>query len=81
MTTLSRVVCVNCLQVAQGYGLTETCAVSFVSAVDCMDQSATVGPPTPLTELQLESVPELNYDATAAEEPKVCGPSFQVKWY
>jgi len=57
--------------VAQGYGLTETSAVSFISCADCFDQCATVGPPTPLTELQLESVPELNYDATTAEEPKV----------
>jgi len=59
-----------CAPVAQGYGLTETCAVSFVSSVDFFDQSATVGPPCPLTELQLESVPELNYDATTEEEPK-----------
>jgi long-subunit acyl-CoA synthetase (AMP-forming) len=58
-------------QVVQGYGLTETCAVSFVSAADCFEQMGTVGPPTPLTELQLESVPELNYDATTSEEPKV----------
>ncbi len=58
-------------QVVQGYGLTETCAVSFISAADVLPMSGTVGMPTPLTEMRLESVPELNYDALDPSEPKV----------
>eukprot|EP00983_Pelagomonas_calceolata_P050077 1141799-Pelagomonas_calceolata.AAC.3 len=63
-----------CAPVVQGYGLTETCAVSFISVTDEFKQLGTVGTPTPLTELRLESVPELNYDALDPEEPKVCVP-------
>ncbi|KAF5833313.1 hypothetical protein DUNSADRAFT_10434 [Dunaliella salina] len=59
-----------CAPVVQGYGLTETCAVSFISVNDEFKQLGTVGTPTPLSEMRLESVPELNYDALDPEEPK-----------
>ena len=59
-----------CCPVVQGYGLTETSAASFIASADKIDQSASVGPPTPCTELRLESVPEMNYDALDSEEPK-----------
>ena len=45
--------------------------MSFISAADEFAQSGTVGPPTPLSEMRLESVPELNYDALDPVEPKV----------
>jgi hypothetical protein len=37
---------------SQGYGLTETCAASFIAAADEIKHEATVGPPTPLTEFR-----------------------------
>ena len=52
-----------CSPVVQGYGLTETCAASFISIPDDKDSSGTVGPPQPVTTFCLESVPEMNYDA------------------
>lgn len=54
----------------QGYGLTETCAASFIASPDIMTHAATVGPPTPCTEFRLESVPDMNYDALDPDEPK-----------
>ena len=36
----------------QGYGLTETCAASFIASADLMSHCATVGPPTPCTEFR-----------------------------
>lgn len=58
----------------QGYGLTETGAASFIMLPNRPKMSYTVGPPLTGTEFRLESVPELNYDATASP-PKVwlCG--------
>jgi len=58
-----------CCPVVQGYGLTETCAASCIALPDVYPQFATNGPVTPGTELRLESVPEMNYDATKSEEP------------
>lgn len=58
-----------CCEVSQGYGLTETCAGSFVTIPGHMDHLGTVGIPTPVTELRLESVPDMDYDALA-EVPK-----------
>ncbi|GMH34395.1 hypothetical protein BSKO_02229 [Bryopsis sp. KO-2023] len=58
-----------CCEVAQGYGLTETCAGSFLSIPGVMEHIGTCGIPTPVTELRLESVPDMNYDALA-KEPK-----------
>ncbi|KAJ7525288.1 hypothetical protein O6H91_17G044000 [Diphasiastrum complanatum] len=54
---------VTCAYVVQGYGLTETCAASFITIPDVMTMQGTVGPPMPNIEVRLESVPELNYDA------------------
>ncbi|KAG2439883.1 hypothetical protein HYH02_010513 [Chlamydomonas schloesseri] len=59
-----------CAPVVQGYGLTETSAASFIASADVMAQAATVGPPTPLTEFRLESVPDMNCDALDAKQPK-----------
>nr|GMD23571.1 long chain acyl-CoA synthetase 4-like [Ipomoea batatas] len=49
--------------VLQGYGLTETCAGSFVSRPDDLTMVGTVGPPLPVVDVCLESVPEMGYDA------------------
>ncbi len=54
----------------QGYGLTETCAASFIMLPNRPAMAYTVGPPLAATEFRFESVPELNYDATA-DPPKV----------
>ena len=54
-----------CAPVVQGYGLTETCAASFIALPDKISQAGTVGPPQPVTEFCLESVPEMKYDAQA----------------
>ncbi|PNW73635.1 hypothetical protein CHLRE_13g566650v5 [Chlamydomonas reinhardtii] len=59
-----------CAPVVQGYGLTETSAASFIACADVMAQAATVGPPTPMTEFRLESVPDMNCDALDAKTPK-----------
>lgn len=45
---------------AQGYGLTETCAASFL-ATGHPDFLATVGPPLAVTEFRLVATPELGY--------------------
>lgn len=52
-----------CAPVVQGYGLTETCAASFIAIPNDKTQTGTVGPPQPVTAFCLESVPEMNYDA------------------
>lgn len=54
----------------QGYGLTETCAASFIMLPNRPRMSYSVGPPLSATEFRFESVPELKYDATA-NPPKV----------
>ncbi|MEW5304926.1 MAG: hypothetical protein WDW36_007501 [Sanguina aurantia] len=64
-----------CCVVAQGYGLSETAAASFIGTSDIrsrniMEQAGTVGLPTPVTEFCLESVPDMKYDALAEVEPK-----------
>jgi len=58
-----------CSPVVQGYGLTETCAASCIAMPDTHEHSATVGPVLPCTELRLESVPEMGYDAADAARP------------
>jgi long-chain acyl-CoA synthetase len=50
-----------CCPVLQGYGLTETCAASFL-ALPKPGHSGTVGPPVPGTELRLEGSSELGYN-------------------
>ncbi|XP_027083225.1 long chain acyl-CoA synthetase 4-like [Coffea arabica] len=54
---------VSCAHVLQGYGLTETCAGTFVSIPHEMRMLGTVGPPVPNVDVCLESVPEMGYDA------------------
>ncbi|XP_027079865.1 long chain acyl-CoA synthetase 4 [Coffea arabica] len=54
---------VSCAHVLQGYGLTETCAGTFVSIPHEMSMLGTVGPPVPNVDVCLESVPEMGYDA------------------
>ncbi|XP_047337402.1 long chain acyl-CoA synthetase 4-like [Impatiens glandulifera] len=54
---------VTCCHVLQGYGLTETCAGSFVSLPNATDMVGTVGPPVPNVDVCLESIPEMEYDA------------------
>jgi len=57
---------VACAHVLQGYGLTETCAGSFVAQPDELAMIGTVGPPLPNVDVCLESVPEMGYDALAS---------------
>nr|CAD1822272.1 unnamed protein product [Ananas comosus var. bracteatus] len=57
---------VTCAHVVQGYGLTETCAGTFVSLPNDLSMIGTVGPPVPNVDVRLESVPEMEYDALAA---------------
>ena len=52
-----------CAPVVQGYGLTETCAASMIAMPNEWKQHGTVGPPLPVTEICLESVTEMKYDA------------------
>ncbi|KAI7751717.1 hypothetical protein M8C21_004355 [Ambrosia artemisiifolia] len=64
---------VTCAHVLQGYGLTETCAGTFVSLPNEMDMLGTVGPPVPNLDARLESVPEMNYDALASKpQGEIC---------
>ncbi|GER26810.1 long-chain-fatty-acid CoA ligase [Striga asiatica] len=57
---------VSCSYVLQGYGLTETCAGTFVSVPDEMKMLGTVGPPVANVDVCLESVPEMGYDALSS---------------
>ncbi|KAI3693448.1 hypothetical protein L6452_33283 [Arctium lappa] len=57
---------VTCAHVLQGYGLTETCAGSFVAQPNELSMSGTVGPPLPNVDVCLVSVPEMGYDALAS---------------
>nr|GEZ60677.1 long chain acyl-CoA synthetase 4-like [Tanacetum cinerariifolium] len=57
---------VTCAHVLQGYGLTETCAGSFVAQPNELSMSGTVGPPLPNVDVCLMSVPDMGYDALAS---------------
>ncbi|KAJ7294140.1 hypothetical protein O6H91_Y275800 [Diphasiastrum complanatum] len=75
---------VTCAYVVQGYGLTETCAASFITVPDLLSMQGTVGPPMPNIEVRLQSVPELNYDAlgeVARGEVCVRGRTLFVGYY
>ncbi|XP_011093712.1 long chain acyl-CoA synthetase 4 isoform X2 [Sesamum indicum] len=61
---------VTCAHVLQGYGLTETCAASFVAWPDDLTMINTVGPPLPVVDICLESVPEMGYDALSRTTPR-----------
>uniref|UniRef100_A0A7N0ZXW2 Long-chain-fatty-acid--CoA ligase n=1 Tax=Kalanchoe fedtschenkoi TaxID=63787 RepID=A0A7N0ZXW2_KALFE len=64
---------VTCAHVLQGYGLTESCAGSFVSLPNELGMLGTVGPPVPNIDVCLESVPEMNYDALASKpQGEIC---------
>ncbi|KAK8956150.1 Long chain acyl-CoA synthetase 4 [Platanthera guangdongensis] len=58
---------VTCAHVLQGYGLTETCAGTFVSLPNEISMLGTVGPPVPNVDVRLESVPEMGYNALSVE--------------
>uniref|UniRef100_A0A2P2MK96 Long-chain-fatty-acid--CoA ligase n=2 Tax=Rhizophora mucronata TaxID=61149 RepID=A0A2P2MK96_RHIMU len=57
---------VSCAHVLQGYGLTETCAGTFVSLPNEMSMLGSVGPPLPNVDICLQSVPEMGYNALAS---------------
>ncbi|CAL5325112.1 unnamed protein product [Camellia sinensis] len=52
--------------VLQGYGLTESCAGTFVSLPNELGMLGTVGPPVPNVDVCLESIPEMGYDALSS---------------
>ncbi|KAL4436674.1 hypothetical protein ABPG75_003813 [Micractinium tetrahymenae] len=52
----------GCAIFVQGYGLTETCAATFVSYPDTPCHLYTVGPPQPAFQVRLEAVPDMDYD-------------------
>ncbi|GLC68457.1 hypothetical protein PLESTF_000693600 [Pleodorina starrii] len=54
--------------VGQGYGLTESCAASFMQEPYTWEQTGSVGPPLPCTEFRLRSVPEMGYLAEGGGE-------------
>ncbi|EFN60000.1 hypothetical protein CHLNCDRAFT_29209 [Chlorella variabilis] len=73
-----------CCRVVQGYGLTETCAASFIAVPEISDHSGTVGPPQPVLSFRLQAVPEMNYDPMATPprgEVIVKGPSVFTGYY
>ncbi|KAI7995284.1 Long chain acyl-CoA synthetase 4 [Camellia lanceoleosa] len=57
---------VACCHVLQGYGLTESCAGTFVSLPNELGMLVTVGPPVPNVDVCLESIPEMGYDALSS---------------
>ncbi|KAJ7525626.1 hypothetical protein O6H91_17G059800 [Diphasiastrum complanatum] len=64
---------VTCASIVQGYGLTETCAGSFIAVPNVISMKGNVGPPLPNIEVCLESIPEMNYDALAStQQGEVC---------
>ncbi|KAK9817123.1 hypothetical protein WJX72_009841 [[Myrmecia] bisecta] len=73
-----------CCPVVQGYGLTETCAASFIAVPNNPAMSGTVGPPLPIFEYRLEGVPEMKYDPLASPpRGEVCirGPTVFTGYY
>ncbi|KAF6251919.1 acetyl-CoA synthetase-like protein [Scenedesmus sp. NREL 46B-D3] len=54
-----------CVPVLQGYGLTETCAATFVQYPNKQSHVGTVGPPMPGVQMRLEAVHELGHRPTA----------------
>ncbi|GAX79708.1 hypothetical protein CEUSTIGMA_g7149.t1 [Chlamydomonas eustigma] len=74
-----------CAPVVQGYGLTETCAGSFISDPFKFEHTGTVGAPLGHTELRLEAVPEMGYSPADASAPagEICirGPGVFTSYY
>lgn len=64
---------IMCAPVLQGYGLTETCAASFIQVPDVFSMNGTVGPPVCNIDARLESVPELGYEAYEENNAKPRG--------
>lgn len=63
----------GCSVLAQGYGLTESCAGCFTSIANIFSMIGTVGPPVTAIEARLESVPEMGYDALSnAPRGEIC---------
>ncbi|PRQ23455.1 putative long-chain-fatty-acid--CoA ligase [Rosa chinensis] len=56
----------SCSTLSQGYGLTESCGGCFTSIGNVYPMIGTVGVPLTTIEAQLESVPELGYDALSS---------------
>ncbi|KAJ4749579.1 Long-Chain Acyl-CoA Synthetase [Rhynchospora pubera] len=54
---------VSCAHVCQGYGLTETSGPTLVALANEISMLSTVGPPLPVIDVRLESVPEMGYIA------------------
>lgn len=73
-----------CCRVVQGYGLTETCAGSFIANPDAPEHFGTVGPVLPVLSMRLDAVPEMNYDPNAVPpRGEVCvrGPAVFTGYY
>ncbi|GBF99011.1 hypothetical protein Rsub_11815 [Raphidocelis subcapitata] len=73
-----------CCPVIQGYGLTESCAASFVTLPWNPKQLGTVGLPIPGVQVRLEAVPELGYSPLAdVARGEVClrGPAMFSGYY
>eukprot|EP00803_Ostreobium_quekettii_P004187 evm.model.scf_1852.2 EVM.evm.TU.scf_1852.2 scf_1852:22782-32698(+) len=73
-----------CCSVSQGYGLTETCAITTIAVPDDYGMFGTVGPIQPCAEFRLESIPEMGYDArgpTPRGELCVRGPCLCSGYY
>eukprot|EP01025_Chloroclados_australasicus_P041652 TRINITY_DN4426_c0_g1_i1.p1 TRINITY_DN4426_c0_g1~~TRINITY_DN4426_c0_g1_i1.p1 ORF type:complete len:662 (-),score=87.70 TRINITY_DN4426_c0_g1_i1:314-2299(-) len=76
-------VCMCANIVVQGYGLTETCAGSFIAGPE-YSQTATVGPCLPANTFRLEAVPEMNYspsDTPPRGEVLIRGPNVFQGYY
>eukprot|EP00210_Caulerpa_lentillifera_P001769 g1699.t1 len=72
------------IPILQGYGLTETCAVTCLTLPNRHDMFGTVGAVLPCAEFRLESVPELGYDAQGTPPAgEVCfrGPAIFSTYY
>lgn len=72
-----------CCPVLQGYGLTETCAASFLAG-PFPGHSGTVGPPVPGTEYRLEGSSELGYNPNGSPpRGEICirGPLLFKEYY
>jgi hypothetical protein len=69
----------------KGYGLTESCAASFVTVPWDARQAGTVGPPVPGIQVKLEAVPEMGYapDGPGPARGEVClrGPALFKGYY
>eukprot|EP00879_Flechtneria_rotunda_P001890 GHRR01002062.1.p1 GENE.GHRR01002062.1~~GHRR01002062.1.p1 ORF type:complete len:668 (+),score=222.63 GHRR01002062.1:317-2320(+) len=73
-----------CVPVLQGYGLTESCAATFVQFPNRNSHVGTVGPPMPGVELRLEAVPELGHFPTGkTPRGEICirGPAMFKGYY